>query len=101
LGDLEVFNEMFEAGKGSKCLASDARISVNNWNKNTLNDCIRKLDKTKGLRPGSPKRSAHDLLETDLLGPDEELFWKNILQLHRKCNLIFTLKLKEHFSEMN
>ena len=74
MGDLEVFNEMFEAGKGSKCLASDARISVNNWNKNTLNDCIRKLDKTKGLLPGSPKRSAHDLLETDLLGPDEQLF---------------------------
>jgi len=56
---------MFEAGKELKCSANDARISVENWKKKNLNDFIRKLDKTKGLQPGSPERSAQDLLVTD------------------------------------
>jgi len=63
---------MFEAGKGLKCLANDARISVKNWKKNTLDDFIRKLDKIDGSRPGKPERSAHNLLGTDQTGPDEQ-----------------------------
>jgi len=56
---------MLEAGKGLKCLANDARISVKNWKKNTLNDFITKVDKTKSSLPGSPRRKAYDLLGTD------------------------------------
>ena len=37
-GRREVFNKMSEAEKGWKCLANDAKISVTNWKKNTLND---------------------------------------------------------------
>jgi len=40
--------------------------------KNTLNNFIRKLDKTEGSRPGSSERSAHDLLEIDQPRPDEQ-----------------------------
>ena len=56
---------MSEAGKELKCSANDARISAENWKKKNLNDFIRKLDKTKGLQPGSPETSAQDLLVTD------------------------------------
>jgi len=67
-----VFNVVFEAGKWLKWLACNAKIFVK-IGKNTLNDFIRKLDKTEGSRPGSPERSAdHDLLGTsDQPGPDE------------------------------
>ena len=43
--------------------------------KNTLNNFIRKLDKTEGSRPGSSERSAHDLLEIDKPRPDEQGDW--------------------------
>jgi len=33
---------MFEAGKGFKCFANDARVSIKNWKKNNLNDFITK-----------------------------------------------------------
>jgi len=37
---------MSEAEKGWKCLANDAKISVTNWKKNTLNDfSTKKLKK--------------------------------------------------------
>jgi len=63
---------MFKAGKGLKCLANNARISVKTGKKNTLNNFIRKLDKTEGSRPGSSERSAHDLLEIHQPRPDEQ-----------------------------
>jgi len=54
-----------------ECLANGARISVEKL-ENTLNDFIRKLDKTDSSRPGSPERSAHDLSIADQAGSDEQ-----------------------------
>jgi len=58
---------MFEAGKVSDCLATDAVISMG---KKNTEQFYWKLDKTKGSQPVSPERTAYDLLETGQPGPD-------------------------------
>ena len=46
-------------------MANDASIFVEKLEEKTLNDFIRKFDKTEVSQPGSPERSAQDLLVTD------------------------------------
>jgi len=46
-------------------VANDASIFVEKLEEKTLNDFIRKFDKTEVSQPGSPERSAHNLLGTD------------------------------------
>jgi len=46
-------------------VANDASIFVEKLEEKTLNDFIRKFDKMEVSQPGSPERSAHNLLGTD------------------------------------
>jgi len=80
---------MFEAGKGLKCLANNARISVENWKKNTLNDFIRKLDKKTKFRDLDHMK---DVLKTCWEQIRQDLMNKTIDQWLDKISIVICAK---------